>query len=175
MARSLRLDLKIIKGVKNMRSPKSSLILLGSIGLIFLGACSNSEQTSNPSSSPTASPTETTTQSETKSDNSHGLKGGQVVESGTYHLEFVPLKEADGIHLDFYLQKGDKHEAVPNAKITAQIQSPDGTQKSLDLPYKADGEHYSALLTEKAAGQYQVKITADVDGEKVNGRFSFNQ
>jgi hypothetical protein len=31
------------------------------------------------------------------------------------------------------------------------------------------------MLPEKAAGQYQVKITSDIDGQKVDGRFSFNQ
>ncbi|PSF31277.1 hypothetical protein C7H19_23045 [Aphanothece hegewaldii CCALA 016] len=161
-----------------MRSLKLGLILLGSMGLIFLNACSNKEQASNPSNSPAASPTETTTKAEVKevkSDGSHSLKGGQVAETGAYHLELVPLKEADGVHLDFYLYKGDDHKLVPNAKIAAQVQFPDGTQKILDLPYKANGEHYGALLTEKATGQYQVKITADINGEKVNGRFSFNQ
>jgi hypothetical protein len=158
-----------------MRSLKSSLILLGSIGLLFSSACSRNEQTSNPISSPAASPSETTVKSETKSNDSHPSKGGQVVETGTYHLEFVPLKEADRTHLDFYLQKGEAHQTVPNAKVTAQIQFPDGTQKSLDLPYKADGEHYSALLSEGAAGQYQVKITANINGKKANGRFSFNR
>lgn len=161
-----------------MRFLKFSLILLSSMGLFFLGACSNSKQASNPSSSPAASPTETTTKSEVKevkSDDSHSLKGGQVAETGDYHLELVPLKEADGVHLDFYLYKGDDHQAIPNAKIAAQVQFPDGTQKILDLPYKTDGKHYGALLTERAAGQYQVKVTADINGEKVNGRFSFNQ
>jgi hypothetical protein len=32
-----------------------------------------------------------------------------------------------------------------------------------------------AMLNEAASGQYQVRITADVKGETVNGRFSFNR
>jgi hypothetical protein len=31
------------------------------------------------------------------------------------------------------------------------------------------------LLPGNAAGQYQVKISSDINGEKVDGRFSFSQ
>lgn len=165
-----------------MKSIKSLLIILGSASLIFLGACGNNNQATNSDGSPTtAKPTESiakpTDQAKTES-SSHAAKpqvGGQVVESGPYHLEFVSVKEDNGTHLDFYLQKGDNHEAIPNAKVTAQVQLPDGTQKTLPLTYDAEGKHYAALLPEKMAGQYQVKITSDIDGQKVDGRFSFNQ
>src|SRR4028118_2197930 len=161
-----------------MKSIKSLLIVLGGVSLIFLGACGNNNQATNSTSSPTsANPAESTVQptDATKTESSgHAakpLKGGQVVESGAYHLEFVPVKENNGTHLDFYLQKGDNHEAIPNAKVTAQVQLPNGTQKTLPLTYDAEGKHYAALLPEKAAGQYQVKILSDINGEKVNGRF----
>jgi hypothetical protein len=88
-------------------------------------------------------------------------------------LELVPIKEDSGTHIDFYLQKGDNHEAIPNANVTAQIQLPDGSQTKLNLAYDDDGKHYAVLLPEKATGQYQVKMTADINGEKVDGRFSF--
>ncbi|PMB11169.1 hypothetical protein CEN49_02300 [Fischerella thermalis CCMEE 5273] len=164
-----------------MKSFKSSLIVLGSVGLLFLGACSNSNQTADTENSSAASTSITespvTSASTTaKTKNEHGVsKGGQVVETGAYHLEFVPEKEANGTHMDLYLQKGDNHEAVPNAKVTAEVQLPDGQQKTIPLTYDASGKHYTAALPEKATGQYQVKVTADVGGEKVNGRFSFNQ
>jgi hypothetical protein len=90
-------------------------------------------------------------------------------------LEFIAIKEAKGTHLDFYLQKGDNHETIPNAKVTAQIQLPDGTQKTLPLPYDAPGEHYAVLLPAIAIGEYQVKVTADIQGKKVDGRFNFKQ
>ncbi|BDA73924.1 hypothetical protein CAL7716_080900 [Calothrix sp. PCC 7716] len=169
-----------------MRSLKLSFVVLASAGLLLLGACSN--QASEPSSSntnggttetagktETASKTETAANSDGHTDHSHSGKGGQVVESGKYHLEMVPEKEGNATHLDFYLQTGDKHEAVPNAKVTADIQSPDGKQKTVPLTYDASGKHYTTKLDAGAAGQYQVKITAAVGSETVNGRFNFNQ
>jgi hypothetical protein len=165
-----------------MKYIKSLLMVIGSASLIFLGACGNNNQAPSSDSSPTSTkPAESTAQptdaakTESSSHAAKPLKGGQVVESGAYHLEFVPVTENNGTHLDFYLKKGDNHEAIPNAKVTAQVQLPDGTQKTLPLTYDAEGKHYAALIPEKAAGQYQVKITSDIDGEKVDGRFSFNQ
>ncbi|MBD2183359.1 hypothetical protein H6S82_15265 [Planktothrix sp. FACHB-1355] len=170
-----------------MKSLNTSLIVFASVGLLLLTACSNATEGSNSTSSPAnsvaASPSQTqsstpntsTNETSAKSDHSQSSKGGQVVETGTYHLEFVPEKEANGTHLDFYLQKGDNHESVPNAKVTALVQLPDGTQKTLNLSYDAEGKHYAVLLPETAPGQYQVKMIADINGETVNGRFNFNK
>lgn len=158
-----------------MKSLKSRLIVLGSIGLIFLGACSSGNQASN-SDSPTSS-TETKASPEAEQSDAAGKPqaGGQVVESGPYHLEFVSESEDNGTHLDFYLQRGDNHEAVPNAKVTAQVQLPNGQQKSLPLTYDAEGKHYTAMLPDQVPGEYPVSITSDINGEMVNGRFSFSQ
>ena len=161
-----------------MKSLKSGLIVLGSVGLFFLGACSNGNQAANTENSPATSTSnaESSASPATKTGNYHGEShGGQVVETGAYHLEFVPEKEAQGTHMDFYLLKGDNHEAIPNAKVTAQVQLPDGTQKPFNLKYDTEGKHYTALLPGNAAGQYQVKVTADVSGKKVDGRFNFNK
>jgi len=161
---------------------KINLIVVGSMGLIFLGACNNSTQSTS-TSSPSASPAQTATQNSPvassekaeKTDHPSESKGGQVIESGPYHLEFVSEPESDGTHMNFYLQKGDNHEAIPNAKVTAQVQLPDGTQKSLPLTYDVEGKHYTALLPGKASGEYNVAILSDISGEKVNGRFTFNR
>lgn len=177
-----------------MKLLKSSLIIFSSMGLFFLTACNSGNQASNSNTSPAASATESaksavtpttetnqssepaTSKTETAQTESHGEShGGQVVETGTYHLEFVPEKESNGTHLDLYLQKGDTHEAVTNAKVTAQVQSPDGKQQSLNLTYDAEGKHYTTLFPGTTTGQYQVKMTADISGENVNGRFSFQQ
>lgn len=165
-----------------MRFMNYILIGLASVGLIFLGACSNGEQAASPENNstevkPNESPSNPNDGPKTESPSESGVPqaGGQVVESGAYHLELVPEQEETGTHLDFYLQKGDNHEAIPNAKVTAQVQLPDGSQKTLDLPYDSEGKHYAALLPGKASGQYQVKVTSDIKGEKVDGRFSFNK
>ena len=149
-------------------------------GLLSLGACSGSNQTAgSPASAPTeaAAPAPTGHSEASGSADSHSeaSKGGQVIESGPYHLEFVPEKEASGTHLDFSLQKGDTHTPIPGAKVTAQVQLPDGTQKSLDLKYDPEGKHYTAMLPGSAAGEYKAAILSDINGEKVNGRFSFKQ
>ncbi|BAZ19161.1 hypothetical protein NIES4073_00310 (plasmid) [Kalymmatonema gypsitolerans NIES-4073] len=164
-----------------MKSLKSGLIILGSVGLLFLGSCSNANQAANTENSPDASKATTQTPSvsaspATKTDSEHGAShGGQVVETGSYHLEFVPEKEANATHMDLYLLTGDNHETVPNAKVTAQVQLPGGQQKTIPFTYDAKDKHYTGLLNEKASGQYQVKITADIKDEKATGRFNFNR
>lgn len=168
---------------------KSVVITFASLGLLFLGACSSgSNQASSPSPAATTAtepkPTESASPAassdkmaadKTNSGEKHGGQGGQVVEVGAYHLELVPEKEADVTHLDVYLQKGDNHEAVPNANITAQVQLPDGSQKTLDFKYDPAEKHYTAKLPGAAAGEYKVAVLSDIGGEKVNGRFSFKQ
>ncbi len=165
-----------------MKFLKASLIVLGSLGLIGLGACSNSNQATNPNNNPQVaqpaqSVAQTSSSAQTESSEQPGKPqaGGQVIESGPYHLEFVPETEADGTHMDFFLQKGDNHEAIPNAKVTAQVQLPDGTSKTINMTYDAKGKHYTALLPGKATGEYKVAILCDVNGKKVNGRFAFKR
>ena len=159
-----------------------------SVGLLFLGACGGGNQTPPSASSPVASPSVSTspatiaakpamTAKPSGDPNEHGKpqKGGQVVESGPYHLEFVPEKETEGTHLDLYLQKGDNHAPIPDAKVTAQVQMPDGSQKAVDLKYDPQDKHYTAILLGLGAGEYKVAVLSDINGEKVNGRFTFKQ
>lgn len=163
----------------------SKIIVIASAGLLLLGACSKEVKTTDSASTNSTTPTtETAPPAATKpmASQEHSgkspmspKKGGQVVESGKYHLELVPEKEGNSTHLDFYLLRGDTHESVPTAKVTADIQSPDGKQKTIPLSYDASGKHYAATLAEKATGQYQVKITATIGSEKINGRFNFDR
>lgn len=162
-----------------MKLLKASLIVLSSVGLMVLGACTGEQQAAKPDNSPTEAktnlPAVSPSETATKADHSQPSKGGKVVEAGKYHLEFVPEKEANGTHLDFYLQKGDTHEAVSNAKVTAQVQLPNGGQKTLELKYDVQGKHYAVLLPEPASGEYKVVFLSEINGEKVNGRFTFNR
>jgi hypothetical protein len=47
--------------------------------------------------------------------------------------------------------------------------------KSLNLKYDKEGKHYAVLLPTTAAGEYKVAILTDINGEKVNGRFTFKR
>ncbi|MBE9163418.1 hypothetical protein [Tychonema sp. LEGE 06208] len=160
-----------------MKTLKSSLIILGSVGLLFLGACGKADQTSDTNTTPPPPPAASQPASSAPATTSaaKGANGGQVVNSGAYHLEFVPEKEATGTHLDLYLQKGDKKEPVPDAKVTAQVQLQNGKQQTLALKYDPEGKHYAVVFPGKEPGQYPVKVNADINGEKVDGRFTFTQ
>ena len=163
---------------------KMSVMAISALGLLFLGACSSGNQASNSVSSPAAS-TPALTQPSTaaspaaspaqSASSDHGGQGGQVIESGPYHLELVTGKETSGTHLDLFLQKGDNHESIPNAKVRAQVQLPDGTQQSLDMKYDTGDKHYTAILPSAVAGKYKVVILSDINGERVNARYSFTR
>ncbi|MGB3786726.1 MAG: hypothetical protein WA949_01860 [Phormidesmis sp.] len=158
-----------------MKLNRSMVAMLASASLLVLTGCGSGgdattevEPTSTEIESPAAETSKPAADTEAN-------QGGQVVEVGKYHLELVPEMEADGTHVDLYLQQGDSHEAIPDAQVTAQVELPDGTQQSLDMDYDAEGEHYAALLPSDAAGEYKVAILSDINGEKVNGRFSFSR
>ncbi len=179
--------------MRSLKSLKSLTISPVLIGIIAIAACSSptpetKSSPSNPIPTPanTIEPTKATATknidkvSEKPSDKTsenHGKpnQGGQVVEVGAYHLELVAINEDGGVHIDLFLQNGSDHSPIPDAKVSAQVQLPNGTKKSLDMPYKADGKHYGALLSETIAGEYKVVILSEIKGEKINGRFAFKR
>jgi hypothetical protein len=160
-----------------MRSLTSGILVVASTGLLLLGGCGKETKTADSASTSPVTPAETTTKPMDGMEKSHMApkKGGQVVESGKYHLELVPEKAASSTHLDFYLLEVDKHDIIPNAKVMADVQSPDGKLKTIPFNYDASGKHYAAVVSEKASGQYQVKITATVGSEQIDGRFKFDR
>lgn len=174
-----------------MKSFKTIIIALSSTSLLFLGACSggnqatNSENTSNNSTTQTAAKTETTAKEGEKHDDSDGHQhskdgkhgsdhAGQVIDLGKYHLEFKPETVKDATHLDISVH-GEKDEIITDAKLTAQIQSPDGSNKTVNIPYNASEKQYTTAFKETAAGEYKVVLQTDIKGEKSNGRFSFKR
>ena len=78
---------------------KSGLIVLGSVGLLFLGACGNSNPAANSDASSTGVQTAESASSDgaaKKEPSTHAgasHKGAQVVESAPYHLEFISEKK----------------------------------------------------------------------------------
>lgn len=173
-----------------MSSSRSHISFITTLGFLALSACSNqaskisshsdiSSTTSQiakvPSPSTNPQPSSTTTGPETASLQSHGGQGGQVVETGSYHLELVVGKEPAGTHIDFFLQKGDNHDPIPSAEVKAQIQLPDGSNKALDMAYDADSKHYFTFLPGNIPGEYKVVVLSQIDGKKVNGRFRFQR
>ncbi|NET37009.1 MAG: hypothetical protein F6K19_34130 [Cyanothece sp. SIO1E1] len=163
-------------------SIQSVLITPVCLGLMLLMACGSSTQTSNFSTDGHGH-NHAVGEAHSHADGEEHAQaagdgfsqGGQVIETGPYHLELLPVVENDGIHLDFFLQQGDAHEPIPDAEVIAQIQLPNGEQKSAEFTYDQAGEHYAVYLPATAAGEYKVVVQTDINGEKVNGRFSFNQ
>lgn len=169
-----------------MRKLQSLWISCCSLGLVLGGCASRGDQTIpavSPAPEAAASPAAiaqspvaaSPTDSPQAAAHSTPQHGGQVVETGAYHLELVAFPEASGTHLDLFLQTGDTHEAVVGATVTGQIQLPDGSAQTLKFEYDTAGEHYAALLPGMMPGEYKVVILTDIQGEKVNARFSFRQ
>jgi hypothetical protein len=153
---------------QNLANPITILVTV-----FLLNACSTPTPTADnvlPTPTPTITPTENVEENKTES---HGGQGGQVIETGAYHLELLAVKEAGGFHLDFYLQKGTDHTPILNATVTGKVQLPDGTEQDINFKYGEQDKHYTAILSTQAAGEYKLAILSDINGEKVNGRFNF--
>jgi hypothetical protein len=158
-----------------MKSLKSNLIILGSVGLLFLVACNKGAQASDTNSSPASSPVASQPASSALPPGSRGVDLNSNLEYGGYHFEFGSEKKATGTHLYLYLHKKDKKEPVPNAKVTAQVQLPNGKQQTLPLKYDAKGKRYAVVFPSKQPGQYPVNMTVIINRVKVDSTIIFNQ
>jgi hypothetical protein len=159
---------------------QSIALICSSLGLMILTGCASSPTATAPVTQATASstsqPIATPTPSDKKERNQAGSnQGGIVVESGPYHLELVPEKDGANTHLDLFVQKGDTHEAISDAKVTVQVQLPDGSQQSVVMTYDLPAKHYAGTVATVAAGDYKLTAQAEIAGEKVNARFNFKQ
>jgi len=159
-----------------MKSLKSNLIILGSVGLLFLVACNKGAQASDTNSSRASSPVASQPASSAPAPASANVTPRGFVTYGGYRFECLTEKKATGTHLYVYLQKENKKEPVPNAKVTAQVQLPNGKQQTLPLKYDAKSKYYAVVFPSKQPGKYPVKITTDINGVNlINYNFVFNQ
>jgi hypothetical protein len=140
---------------------------------ILLASCSSGEQAAQVPANEAKEPSVAETKISGKEPTSK--KGGQVVESGKYHLELVPEKSANETHLDLFVLNTTDHQAIAGAKVSGEIQSPDGQVKPITFNYDAEGKHYTGIVPGKTTGAYQLKVTATIDSNKADGRFSFNR
>lgn len=120
-----------------MQFLKASSVLFSLVGItLFItnaGSSGANSLASNVNVQSTLQPANETAIASNLKGNGRGGQGGQVVESGAYHMEMVAGKEANATHIDFYLQNGSNHQAISNAKVTGQVQMPNGTQKPSTL------------------------------------------
>jgi hypothetical protein len=155
-----------------MKITSLSFLITGAV--MLLASCSSGEKSAqSPSTNAVIESTSPTIKSEALAPKSN--KGGQVIESGKYHLELVPEKSASETHLDLYLQKGNDHQAITDAKVSGEVQSPDGQSKTIAFTYDAEGKHYAGVVPGKTAGAYQLKVIATIGADKADGRFSFDR
>jgi hypothetical protein len=187
LSNRLVIHLPNIEDCRSMKFVKISLITLGCVSAISLGACSSSDtapKTESTTTSPApAAKVETTAKTEENHkegdghDHSKDKKDkhtGQVVQVGKYHVEFNPDPDKDATHLDTVLH-GENDKQITDAKLTAQVQLPDGSSKTLPLAYNTGEKQYTASLPVTAAGDYKVVMQVDVKGEKFNSRFNFKK
>lgn len=166
-----------------------SLIALGSASLLFLGACgsnNNAAKTESTTTSTPAAKTETTIATKDGEKHSEGDghdhskdakkdgHDGQVVYSGKYHVELKPHLEKDSTHLDIKVHS-EKDKEITDAKLTAQVQLPDGSNQTIAVAYNVEEKQYVAKLPTTATGDYKIVLQSDVKGEKFNSRFSFKR
>jgi hypothetical protein len=156
-----------------------NLFALTMTSTLLFSACTanttSTPETNSPSPIAAMSPqSNTTTAPKTATAHSGEAKqGGQVVEMGDYHLELLAIPEGKNVHVDFWLLTGADHGAINDANITANLQFPNGTQKTVEMTYDKAGQHYKAFVPGYVPGQYRVVVQTNIKGEKVNGRFNF--
>jgi hypothetical protein len=156
-----------------MKITRLSLLIGGAA--LLLASCNSGDKAANSLVTEQTAPSAPIAPDDKSAMKKSSSKGGQVVESGKYHLELIPEKSANETHLDLYVQKGANHESVTDAKVSGEIQSPDGQSKPITFTYDADGKHYAGVVPGKTAGAYQLKVTAAIGSDKADGRFSFDR
>lgn len=105
---------------------------------------------------------------------SHDSKDGQVLILDGYQLKFIAERDTDESHLHLYVERGNNHESVPDAVVQAQVQAPDGKEKTLEFKYDEKEKGYVAVVNNLSDGKHQIKFLVNVQGKNINGRFQFD-
>jgi hypothetical protein len=150
--------------------PRQQTATCLSIAILLLAAGCNNNSPMTETTQPTAAASSTSSNSTPSSRNS-----GNTIEANGIRLEFVPAPEASQTHIDVFVQKGDTREPLPAAKLTVQVQTPNGQTQAVAMKYDAEGKHFAGVVPGTTKGQYQVKISAIIDGKTIDGRFSFDR
>jgi hypothetical protein len=161
-----------------MKSIETSLVTLSTVGLLFLGACSSGDQATKTETTTATSTPATVAKTEPqviKEGEKHDESSNHKHSGGKYHIELKPDLDKDSIHLDTKLH-GEQDKEITDAKLIAQVQLPDGSNKTLPVLYNTEEKQYTAKLPASATkGDYKVVLQVNVKGEKFNSRFSFKQ
>ena len=83
--------------------------------------------------------------------------------------------KGNGINFDFHLENEVTHEPITNAKVSAVVKLPNGDEQALDFQYEAEGEHYLAFMETQIKGSYEVAVATELNDERLNTRFTFEQ
>jgi membrane fusion protein, heavy metal efflux system len=103
----------------------------------------------------------------------------QVLESETQLMEVKAVAARAASRLDFLqaesqLQKAQSDVSLARSRIQLSQASYETRLKQLGASANPDGT-IMIKAPRTAAGDYAVAILSDINGEKVNGRFSFKQ
>ncbi len=166
----------------------TALLLAVTIGLSACNTDNASKGEMSKTAATAAKPEEKSKESTEKGDSNkeHSHKAGgehkdgkkeghgdsQTVEIEGYHIELDSHKKDKVTHLDIAVQKGEKHEPVVNAQVKAQLNMPDGSSKTIELPYNAPEKTYGADISDLPSGDYKLVAQLEIEGKKSNARFS---
>lgn len=150
----------------------STLVLLAACGSLSLIACGNA--TNPPISSGTAA-SNPADDGHDEFHHGHSEEYAQIIVSGPYHLELIAEPKGNGINFDFHLENEVTHEPITNAKVSAVVKLPNGDEQALDFQYEAEGEHYLAFMETQIKGSYEVAVATELNDERLNTRFTFEQ
>ena len=106
------------------------------------------------------------------SDHELHSRGGQIIESDPYHIELVTKNKDAGTELQLFLLHEAEERVIADAQVTANVLPPGGEPQTLELVYEPAEESYKGLIPSAEKGSYNLVVQTEINGEKINSRFS---